>query len=82
MEATGKLKSYFTDGAGRVTSTRTTGMSDGATAVVLMKKAEAKSRMLRPLGRIWSQAGVEPSVMRVGPMPAIIRLDNLPCSTA
>lgn len=29
MEATGKLKSYFTDGAGRVTSTRTTGMNDG-----------------------------------------------------
>lgn len=33
-------------------STSTTGMNDGATAMVLMKKTEAKSRMLRPLGRI------------------------------
>ena len=71
MDAMGKQKPYFTDGAGRVTSTSTTGMNDGATAVVLMKKTEAKSRMLRPLGRIWSQAGMEPSVMGVGPMPAI-----------
>lgn len=48
-------------------------MNDGAAAVVLMKKTEAESRKLRPLARIvsWSQAGVEPSVMGVGPIPAI-----------
>jgi acetyl-CoA C-acetyltransferase len=48
-------------------------MNDGAAAVVLMKKTEAERRMLKPLARIvsWSQAGVEPSVMGVGPIPAI-----------
>lgn len=71
VKAMSKRKPYFTDGAGRVTSTSTTGMNNGATVVVLMKKTEAESRMLRPLGRIWSQAGVEPSVIGVGPMPAI-----------
>ena len=48
-------------------------MNDGAAAVVLMKKTEAESRTLRPLARIVSraQAGVDPSVMGVGPIPAI-----------
>lgn len=48
-------------------------MNDGAAAVVLMKKTEAESRMLKPLAQVvsWSQAGVEPSVMGVGPIPAI-----------
>ncbi|KAL1770195.1 acetyl-CoA acetyltransferase, cytosolic [Sigmodon hispidus] len=48
-------------------------MNDGAAAVVLMKKTKAESRKLRPLARIvsWAQAGVEPSIMGVGPIPAI-----------
>ena len=48
-------------------------MNDGAAAAVLMKKTEAERRMLKPLARIvsWSQASVEPSVMGVGPIPAI-----------
>lgn len=74
MEAMGKLKPYFlTDGTGTVTTANATGMNDGAAAVVLMKKTEAESRMLRPLARIvsWSQAGVEPSIMGTGPIPAI-----------
>ncbi|EDL02032.1 mCG16687, isoform CRA_d [Mus musculus] len=74
LEAMGKLKPYFlTDGTGTVTTANATGMNDGAAAVVLMKKTEAERRMLKPLARIvsWSQAGVEPSVMGVGPIPAI-----------
>ncbi|XP_036031725.1 acetyl-CoA acetyltransferase, cytosolic-like [Onychomys torridus] len=74
MEAMGKLKPYFlTDGTGTVTPANASGINDGAAAVVLMKKTEAESRMLRPLARIvsWSQAGVEPSIMGVGPIPAI-----------
>ncbi|KAM7316209.1 hypothetical protein ACRRTK_024889 [Alexandromys fortis] len=86
MDAMGKRKPYFTDGAERVTSTSTTGMNDGATAVVLKKKTEAESRMLRPLGRIWSQADVEPSVMGVGPIShnscCRLKLAILSCSTA
>jgi acetyl-CoA acetyltransferase len=38
-----------------------------------MKKSEADSRGLTPLARLvsWSQAGVEPSIMGTGPIPAI-----------
>lgn len=50
-----------------------TGINDGAAAVVLMKKSEADNRGLTPLAQIvsWSQAGVEPSIMGIGPIPAI-----------
>lgn len=74
LEAMGKLKPYFlTDGTGTVTPANASGMNDGAAAVVLMKRTEAESRMLKPLAQVvsWSQAGVEPSVMGVGPIPAI-----------
>ncbi|KAL1777699.1 acetyl-CoA acetyltransferase, cytosolic, partial [Sigmodon hispidus] len=74
MEAIGKLKPYFlTDGTGRVTPANASGINDGAAAVVLIKKTEAESRMLRPLPRIvsWAQAGVEPSIMGSGPILAI-----------
>ncbi|CAO2628703.1 Acetyl-CoA acetyltransferase, cytosolic [Lemmus lemmus] len=74
LEAMGKLKPYFlSDGTGTVTPANASGINDGAAAVVLMKKTEAESRRLRPLARIvsWSQAGVEPSIMGAGPIPAI-----------
>lgn len=74
LEAMGKLKPYFlTDGTGTVTPANSSGLNDGAAAVVLMKKTDAERRMLKPLAQIvsWSQAGVEPSVMGVGPIPAI-----------
>lgn len=49
------------------------GVNDGAAAVVLMRKSEAENRGLTPLAQIvsWSQAGVEPSIMGIGPIPAI-----------
>lgn len=61
-------------------------MNDGAAAVVLMKKSEAGNRGLTPLAEIvsWSQAGVEPSLMGIGPIPAIKQavslLLNVTCS--
>ncbi|XP_004595521.2 acetyl-CoA acetyltransferase, cytosolic [Ochotona princeps] len=74
LEAVSKLKPYFlTDGTGTVTPANASGMNDGAAAVVLMKKSEAENRGLAPLARIvsWAQAGVEPSIMGTGPIPAI-----------
>jgi acetyl-CoA C-acetyltransferase len=74
LEAMSKLKPYFlTDGTGTVTPANASGINDGAAAVVLMKKSEADSRGLTPLARLvsWSQAGVEPSIMGTGPIPAI-----------
>ncbi|XP_043858654.1 acetyl-CoA acetyltransferase, cytosolic [Dromiciops gliroides] len=74
LEAMSKLKPCFlTDGSGTVTAANASGMNDGAAAVVLMKKSEAERRGLTPLAQIvsWSQVGVEPSIMGVGPIPAI-----------
>ena len=49
-----------------------TGLNDGAAAVVLMRRDEAQKRGIKPLCRIvsWGQAGVDPSVMGTGPIPA------------
>ncbi|EPY83908.1 hypothetical protein CB1_000519003 [Camelus ferus] len=61
------------DGTGTVTPANASGMNDGAAAVVLMKKSEAANRGITPLAQIvsWLQAGVEPSIMGIGPIPAI-----------
>uniref|UniRef100_A0A8C6DIN4 Uncharacterized protein n=1 Tax=Moschus moschiferus TaxID=68415 RepID=A0A8C6DIN4_MOSMO len=74
MEAMSKLKPCFLmDGMGKVTLANASGMNDGAAAVVLMKKSEAGNCGLTPLAQIvsWAQAGVEPSIMGLGPVPAI-----------
>lgn len=74
MEAVSKLKPCFLmDGTGTVTPANASGMNDGAAAVVLMKTSEAGNCRLTPLAQIvsWAQAGVEPSIMGIGPIPAI-----------
>lgn len=57
---------------GTVTAGNASGINDGAAAVVLMRLSEAKKRGLKPLARIasWATAGVDPSVMGTGPIPA------------
>jgi acetyl-CoA C-acetyltransferase len=57
---------------GTVTAANASGINDGAAAVVLMTDKEARSRGLKPLGRIasWAHAGVDPAVMGSGPIPA------------
>ena len=66
-----KLRPAF-DKAGTVTAGNASGINDGAAAVVLMTAAEAKKRGITPLARIvsWAQAGVDPSIMGTGPVPA------------
>ncbi|XP_044145469.1 acetyl-CoA acetyltransferase, cytosolic [Bufo gargarizans] len=74
LEGVAKLKPYFVkDGTGTVTPANASGINDGAAAVVLMKKSEAQRRHLTPLAQIvcTAQAGLDPSVMGVGPIPAI-----------
>ncbi|XP_066467437.1 acetyl-CoA acetyltransferase, cytosolic [Tiliqua scincoides] len=74
LETMAKLKPFFvTDGTGTVTAGNASGINDGAAAVVLMTKAEAVKRGLTPLAQIvsWAQAGVDPSVMGIAPVPAI-----------
>ena len=66
-----KLRPAF-DKEGTVTAGNASGINDGAAAVVLMTAAEAEKRGLTPLARIasWSTAGVDPSIMGTGPIPA------------
>jgi acetyl-CoA C-acetyltransferase len=70
-EALAKLKPAF-DKDGTVTAGNASGLNDGAAALVLMREDEASRRNLTPLARIasWATAGVEPSVMGTGPIPA------------
>jgi acetyl-CoA C-acetyltransferase len=57
---------------GTVTAGNASGINDGAAAVVLMSADEAAKRGIAPLVRIvsWAQAGLDPSIMGVGPIPA------------
>lgn len=71
VEGMGKLKPAFKKD-GTVTAGNASGINDGAAAVVLMTEEEAAKRGLTPLGRIasWATAGVDPTIMGVGPIPA------------
>lgn len=71
LESVAKLRPAF-DKAGTVTAGNASGINDGAAALVLMTAAEAKKRGIEPLARIvsWAQAGVDPSIMGTGPIPA------------
>jgi acetyl-CoA C-acetyltransferase len=70
-EKLGALKPAF-DKEGSVTAGNASGINDGAAAVVLMSADEAKARNLTPIARIagWAHAGVDPSIMGTGPIPA------------
>src|SRR5689334_4283092 len=71
VEDAAKLKPAF-DKEGTVTAANASGINDGAAAVVLMTLAEARKRGITPLARIvsWAHAGVDPSIMGTGPIPA------------
>ena len=66
-----KLRPAF-DKEGTVTAANASGINDGAAAVVLMTLEEAEKRGIQPLARIvsWAHAGVDPSIMGTGPIPA------------
>ena len=71
LEALSKLRPAF-DKEGTVTAASASGINDGAAAVVLMTASEAAKLSKTPLARIvsWAQAGVDPSIMGTGPIPA------------
>jgi len=71
LEGLAKLKPSFGK-EGTVTAGNASGIVDGGAAVVLMPVAEAQKRGLKPLGRLvsWGIAGVDPSIMGSGPVPA------------
>src|SRR3954468_10724688 len=65
------LKPVFRKG-GVVTAGNASGIGDGAGAMVIASETYARERGLKPLGRLvsWGIAGVDPSVMGIGPVPA------------
>jgi len=71
MEALQRLKTVFQKD-GTVTAGNASGINDGAAAVVLMSKAEAEKRGIKPLAEIksWASCGVDPSMMGTGPIPS------------
>lgn len=71
LDLMAKLKPAF-DKEGTVTAANASGLNDGAAATLLMSEAEASRRGIAPLARIvsWATAGVDPSIMGTGPIPA------------
>jgi len=71
MEALSKLKPAFKEG-GTVTAGNSSSINDGAAAVVVMSRRKADELGIRPRLRMVSraEAGVEPSLMGYGPVPA------------
>ncbi|HEV7265226.1 MAG TPA: acetyl-CoA C-acetyltransferase [Falsiroseomonas sp.] len=70
-EVLAKLRPAFAKD-GTVTAGNASGINDGAAAAVVMSAAEAAKRGITPLARIvsWATAGVDPSIMGTGPIPA------------
>jgi len=67
-----KLKTVFKEN-GTVTPGNSSGINDGAAALVLMSREQAEKKSLKSLVKIvsWATCGVEPSLMGLGPIPSI-----------
>jgi 3-oxoadipyl-CoA thiolase len=71
IESLAKLKPAFREG-GTVTAGNSSGINDGASALLIMSEKRAQALGLKPLARFLSSAvaGVDPAIMGVGPVPA------------
>jgi 3-oxoadipyl-CoA thiolase len=72
MEALAKLRPAFRKEGGTVTAGNSSGINDGASATVLVASDYAREHGLTPMARVVATAvaGVDPSVMGLGPIPA------------
>jgi len=76
LEVLGKLRPAFrTDGQGTVTAGNSSGLNDGAAALLLASSRAVAELSLTPLARVVSSAaaGVAPRIMGIGPVPATRR---------
>jgi acetyl-CoA acetyltransferase family protein len=75
LEKLAALKPAFRD-AGTVTAGNSSGINDGAAALVLASEEKASALGIEPLGRFVGSAvaGVDPRVMGIGPVPAVRKL--------
>lgn len=72
LESLSRLKPAFKKEGGTVTAGNSSGLNDGAAALLLMSAEKAAALGLKPMARFVSAAaaGVEPRIMGVGPVPA------------
>ena len=72
LEKISSLKPVFKKD-GTVTAGNASGLNDGAAAVLIMKESKAKDLGLEVMANIvsWSSVGVDPSIMGIGPVPAV-----------
>jgi 3-oxoadipyl-CoA thiolase len=72
LEALARLRPAFRKG-GTVTAGNSSGINDGAAALLLVEASTARALGLRPMARVVSTAvaGVDPAVMGIGPVPAV-----------
>jgi acetyl-CoA C-acetyltransferase len=70
-----KLAPVFSK-TGTITAGNSSGITDGASATVLVSEAAARQRNIKPIARItgYSIAGVDPKIMGIGPVPAVEKL--------
>ena len=75
IEKVAKLKPAFKRDGGTVTAANASGINDSAAALVVMSKEKADELGIKPLATIVSYAtgGVDPSIMGVGPVPAVTK---------
>jgi acetyl-CoA C-acetyltransferase len=71
IESLASLKPAFSKD-GTITAGNASGINDGAAAVVMMSETKAKALGLKPMAKVkaYSSAGVDPSIMGMGPVPA------------
>ena len=77
LEKLGKLAPVFSK-SGTITAGNSSGITDGAAAVVLASEVFVKAHNLKPLARILAvtSAGVHPRIMGIGPVPAMRKLSE------
>jgi acetyl-CoA C-acetyltransferase len=75
MEALGRLRPVFQEG-GKVTAGNSSGLTDGASAMVIMSRQKAEELDVTPLARItgFAQAGVDPLWLFIAPVHAVRKL--------
>ena len=77
LEKMAKLSPVFSK-AGTITAGNSSGITDGAAAVVVASEAFATQNNLKPLARIVAvtSAGVDPRIMGIGPVPALRKMEQ------
>jgi len=72
LETLAKLKPAFKPDGGRVTAGNSSGINDGAAAMIIASGDAVKKFNLKPMAKLisWGQGGVDPAIMGIGPVPA------------